>query len=163
MSERWVLNASPLIVLAKIGQQHLFTQLATEVVVPWAVVAEINAGPVNDAARPWLAASPLPTIPAPTDPDILAWDLGSGESAVLSYAYRNQGWTAVLDDRAARRCAHALDIPLIGTLGVILRARQMNLIPAVVPVLKSLQAVGLHLDDRVLQAALQAVAGEDWE
>ena len=47
MAERWVLNASPLIVLGKIGQARLFAELAEAVVVPAAVMAEIAAGPAE--------------------------------------------------------------------------------------------------------------------
>lgn len=47
MIERWIVDASPLIVLAKVNHQHLLTALADEVVVPQAVVDEINAGPVD--------------------------------------------------------------------------------------------------------------------
>ena len=48
MPERWVLNASPIIVLARVGQEHLFDALTDEFVVPRAVAEEIEAGPVND-------------------------------------------------------------------------------------------------------------------
>lgn len=42
MVERWVINASPLIVLARIGQEQLFFGLATELAVPRAVAEEIE-------------------------------------------------------------------------------------------------------------------------
>ena len=45
MSEIWVANSSPVIVLAKVGHLTLLQQLADEVVLPDAVVAEILAGP----------------------------------------------------------------------------------------------------------------------
>jgi len=51
MPERWVLNASPIIVLARVEQEHLFGALTDEIVVPRAVAGEIEAGPVNDPAR----------------------------------------------------------------------------------------------------------------
>ena len=51
MSDRWVANASPLIVFGKIGQLDLLTRLPREIVVPQAVANEIMAGPENDAAR----------------------------------------------------------------------------------------------------------------
>jgi len=163
MPERWVLNASPLIALAKIDQLHLLTGLGAEIVVPQAVADEIDAGPSDDAARRWLGSLPVPIVPAAVEPDVLAWDLGAGESAVLSHAYRNQGWTVVLDDRAARRCAHALAIPVIGTLGIILRAKKEGLIQEAVPILKKLQGAGFHLDDHVVAEALRAAVGEVWE
>jgi predicted nucleic acid-binding protein len=55
VTERWVLNASPLIVLARVGQEHLFRALADDVVVPRAVVEEIEAGPADDRARQAIA------------------------------------------------------------------------------------------------------------
>ena len=69
----------------------------------------------------------------------------------------------VLDDRAARRCAHALAIPCIGTLGIILRAKKEGLIQEAVPILKKLQGAGFHLDDHVVAEALRAAVGEVWE
>ena len=43
MSDLWVVNASPLIVLGKIGQLDLLTQLPKDIVVPSAVADEIKA------------------------------------------------------------------------------------------------------------------------
>ena len=54
MAERWVLNASPIIVLGKVGQAHLFAELAEDLVVPTAVMDEITARPADDPARLYL-------------------------------------------------------------------------------------------------------------
>ena len=51
MAEYWVLNASPLIVLARIGRENLLPALADQIVIPQAVAAEILDGPVQDQAR----------------------------------------------------------------------------------------------------------------
>ncbi len=163
MIERWVVNASPLIVLSKVGHQHLLTELADEVVVPQAVVDEINAGPADDPARNYLAGAPLPVLVTVSDPLVQAWDLGAGETAVLSYALNHSGWRAVIDDGAARRCAQALDVQLIGTLGVILRARKADLIPSAASVLKALREHGLRLNDAVIRPALWRTVGERWD
>ncbi|HYW83217.1 MAG TPA: DUF3368 domain-containing protein, partial [Spirochaetia bacterium] len=60
----------------------------------------------------------------------MEWGLGPGETAVLGVALERAHCTAVLDDASARACARAFDIPLIGTLGVVLRARQRGVIPS---------------------------------
>jgi predicted nucleic acid-binding protein len=101
MAERWVANASPLIVLSKINQQQLLEQLADELALPEAVLVEINAGPEEDAARRYLAESPLPVVSVMPEPLVAAWDLGAGESAVLAHALAHPGWKAVVDDGAA--------------------------------------------------------------
>jgi len=106
MSDLWVVNASPLIVFGKIGQFDLLTRLPKEIVVPQTVANEILAGPENDAARLAIETKMFNLVEAeePT-PELAAWDLGSGETSVLSYALANPGWTAILDDGAARKCA----------------------------------------------------------
>jgi len=49
-----VVNASPLILLAKIGRLGLLTTLAEELVIPASVALEVKNGPQSDLARQWL-------------------------------------------------------------------------------------------------------------
>ncbi|HEV2852503.1 MAG TPA: DUF3368 domain-containing protein [Thermoanaerobaculia bacterium] len=109
-TETWIVNASPIITMAKTGQLLLFDQLAS-VVVPGAVADEILKGPPSDPGRKALEngwgrlASPV-AIPEA----VLEWGLGAGESAVLALALERPDCSAVLDDGAARRCARALGL-----------------------------------------------------
>ena len=107
MSNKWVVNASPLILLAKINQLTLLTQLADELVIPESVVKEINDGAADDPARTWLQVAGKRWVQpdAPAELALSAWDLGAGETAVLNWACRNREFEAILDDRSARRCA----------------------------------------------------------
>lgn len=163
MNERWVLNASPLIVLAAVNCEYLVRQLADEVIVPRAVADEILAGPIDDRARVQIAAGEWLPADTPTAPDeLLAWDLGAGETAVIAYAIANPGWTAILDDGAARRCARTFSIPVKGTLGIILLAKRRGLIGSASNVLRSLRRRGFRLDDRLIASALKALGEEDW-
>jgi hypothetical protein len=43
-------------------------------------------------------------------PTIAAWDLGGGEQAVLNWGFHHRDHEAILDDRAARKCARILGI-----------------------------------------------------
>jgi predicted nucleic acid-binding protein len=162
LSELWVVNASPIITLAKAGCLHLLEQLAS-VVVPEAVVQEIEAGPNTDPARKaleggWGARSAPLEIPGA----VLEWGLGAGESAVLALALEESGRIAVLDDAAARRCARSLGVMTLGTLAVVLRAKQAGLIPSASQVAAALLEAGLRLDDETLRTALERGAGERW-
>ena len=162
MPEHWVVNASPLIVLSKIGKAALLTQLADQVVVPQAVAAEILAGPVDDPARQLISQGDFRLQEVAPHAEILTWDLGAGETAVLSYALAVAGWTAVLDDGAARRCARIFKLPCKGTLALVLLARKRQLIPSASSVLRDLLAVGFRLDDAVIREALYRTVGETW-
>ena len=163
MTERWVLNTSPLIVLARVGQEHLFHTLADEVVIPRAVAVEIEAGPTNDPARQVLADGQFTIVEAVPAPEVLAWDLGAGETAVLSYALKEAGWTVVLDDAAARKCAWSFGLRLKGTLAVVILAKQHGLISSATDVLRSLLNIGFRLDENVVREALSRTVGEKWE
>ena len=162
MSERWVVNASPLILLAKVDHLDLLDQLSTSFVVPEAVVAEILAGPSDDPARRFVETNTVSIVAVAPHPMVLAWDLGAGETAVLSYAFDNPPYMAIVDDGTARRCAHTLAIPLAGTLAIILAARQKELIPAATPVLQALLSHGFRIDETILRRVLWETVGESW-
>jgi predicted nucleic acid-binding protein len=158
VAETWVVNASPLISLDRIGSLHLLTELGREVVVPGAVLAEIGKGPKPIAAGQIGPHKSVATVAL--HPIVAAWDLGSGESDVLSWAALSAGAIAILDDRAARRCAAALSIPTRGTLHVVLEAKKRaGLVSIVGPLIHRLRASGLFLSDAVVRDALR-IAGE---
>lgn len=97
---------------------------------------------------------------APTHPGVLKWGLGSGETAVISHAIALTGSVAVLDDLAARTCAGKYGVRVIGSLGVLLKAKDLSLIAVLKPELQRLMKVGSQLHPALVQKAL-ALAGED--
>lgn len=163
MGENWVLNASPLILLAHIDHLHLITTLAEVAVMPEAVAAEIRAGPDDDPARRWIEAGSIRTVVTPAaSPELQAWDLGAGETAVLAHAMATPGWVAVLDDAAARKCAQSFSVPLMGTLAIIVQARQRDLIPSAADAVRALQSAGFRIDGQIVRAVLRDTVQEDW-
>lgn len=114
---RLIINSSPLIVLFKSQQAELLPQLFTDILVPSPVWDEITAAGVEDAAAvqllsvSWAQRVEVEAIA----PLVTTWDLGVGESSVLSQALKTPANSAsVVDDRAARRCAQTLGIVTIG-------------------------------------------------
>ena len=51
MSEGWVINASPIITLAKVDHLNLLVALAPDICIPQAVFKEVTAGPEGDPGR----------------------------------------------------------------------------------------------------------------
>jgi predicted nucleic acid-binding protein len=162
MRVTWVVNASPLISLAKIGRLDLLSAAEREVLIPAAVAEEILAGPAGDPASVALAARSLgEPVPTASRVEVVEWGLGAGETAVLSLALET-GATAVIDDREARAAARSLGVRVIGTLGVVILARQEGRIPAAASVIAELRRAGLRLDEALLRQALRQFVGEDW-
>jgi len=155
VTRKCVLNASPLITLGKISQIGLLEAVCSDLIIPEGVVHEIDQGAVDDPARIWTHEHGEPfvrrleTIP----PLILAWDLGKGETEVISWAYLNPGYDAILDDRAARNCASALGIKVIGTIGLVLLAKREGALSQVRPVLLQLKESGFRITPQLLRAA----------
>jgi predicted nucleic acid-binding protein len=158
VSEAWVINASPLILLARIDRLDLIERLAPGIVVPDAVISEILAGRHKDStaskalewARKFRVADSLLIA------GVEHWDLGPGESQVIAHSIARPRW-AVLDDLAARRCAAAHNVPTIGTLGVVLRARTSQQIESARPLVEALRAAGMFLSDTFMNDALAKV------
>jgi predicted nucleic acid-binding protein len=89
--------------------------------------------------------------------DIAVWDLGRGEGEVLAWARRYPGFEAVLDDRAARRCADVLNVPVCGTVGVLMRAKRRGLCLQLAPLLDAVTHAGLYVSTEVRAKALRLV------
>lgn len=162
MAEQWVVNASPLITLSKAGQLELLQADNRRLVIPEAVRAEVLQGPADDPARKALESGfQTVSYDGPPEPMVLEWGLGSGETAVLSFAKKNDA-IAVLDDRAARMAAKVMGIRIVGTLGVVLRAHRAGRIQSAAGVINTLRGAGLRLDDDLIRKALAQTTGEKW-
>ena len=159
MPEPPVVNASPVIVLARAGQIDLLRLLGDRIVIPAAVAAEVMVHS-DEAARTlnteeWIEQVP----PGPVSEVVAAWDLGAGESAVLTWALRHAGTLAVIDDYAARKCASTFGVTVRGTLGLALLAKQRGRVTEARPLVEELRRAGLYLSDAVVRDAL-ALVGE---
>jgi predicted nucleic acid-binding protein len=154
-----IVNTSPLVFLVRADLLEIVRAEAADVVVPEPVIAELYGHGTDDPAVAairrvdWLVIAAAPVIPK----EVAAWDLGPGESAVLALALAEPGAFAVIDDLEARRCARSLSIPVIGTLGLLILAKQEDRIPAVRPLVERLRDSGMYLSDRIINEALARV------
>lgn len=130
-------------------------------IVPNAVCDELRAGLLQGIELPEVNTLPWihrkDPVSAPALP--LAADLGPGESAVLALALETPGSSVILDDALGRRAAELLGIPFTGTLGLLLSAKEKNLIPAVAPILDRLSELRFRVATSTRSAVLQ-LAGE---
>jgi predicted nucleic acid-binding protein len=89
--------------------------------------------------------------------NILSWDLGPGETQVVSHAVLHGADRVVIDDLEARRCAKAMGLANIGTLGIVGRAKAAGLIDRTGPVVQRLRETGLYASDDIVQRLLREV------
>ncbi len=123
-----IVNASPLITLFNSQLETLLPRLFDTVEVPPAVWQEVTAHKTD------LAAQRLPqtdwikqTNAISTAASVAAWTwrrrIGSAQLRPCTTNY-----TAIIDDAAARRCAISLNIATLGTGGLIVLARRLEII-----------------------------------
>ena len=144
-------NSSPLIALEQLGLLATLERVFGGVLVPPAVAKEVAP---TVALPPWVKEQ---SLSQPVGPHILSASLGAGESEALSLALELKASLVVMDERPARRLAQALNVPVVGTLGLLLRAKSLGLISELKPQLDSLLGhdfrVSASLYEKILKDA----------
>ena len=147
----FVCNASPLIAFERLDKLSLLKQLTSKLVIPSAVRKEVFG---NQPAPDWIVEQ---KILQPLSSVTLSPRLGAGEREAIVLALEKSPCYLLLDDLAARRAAQALDIAVIGTVGLLILARQRKLIPKLKPHLDALLARDFRVSERLYDLALSRV------
>jgi len=154
-----VSNTTPLIALAVIERFDLLQSLFGEIQIAQAVYNEaVVAGrEVGGAKREVSSASWIKTVSVA---DRLAvevlldeLDLGEAETIVLAREL-NADWV-LMDEKKGRRKLTQIGVKKIGTLGILLKAKQAGLLPVIRPEIERLHQHGLSLSQSVIDAVLQ--------
>lgn len=159
MDESAIVNASPIIVLSRSGHGQLLRAVLGRIIVPMAVVEEVEARGGDDVTARFLRDSAWIEIQAAraAPESVEKWRLGRGESAVITIALTTPDALAVLDDLDARRCATAHGVRVRGTVGLVVRAGQLGVIPSAREVLGDILLCGFRISDELIDAALRRV------
>ena len=159
MAERLVINTGPLIALARAELLDPVGQLPIDFICPLEVCREIETGVAAGyrAAQPeWI--TPV-ALTSQLDPVALA-TLDAGEAAVIQLALEQKVKRVCIDERKGRRAALAVGLQVTGALGLLARARVLNIIPALRPEVDKLKAAGIYYSEELIQKILQGVGEE---
>jgi predicted nucleic acid-binding protein len=83
--------------------------------------------------------------------------LDPGEREAPSLALEVDAERVIIDERAARRIARLLELPVIGTLGVLVLAKDHGLIDAVRPSIEALIRTGFYVSSGIERDVLRSV------
>lgn len=152
-------NTSPIIKLAGVGLLHLLHELYGKVSIPEAVSVEFHQkARANDPdliTIPWLVVQSVTVDPSLT----MLNSLGVGEVAAITLAQSSNAALLIIDDRLGRQIAQTRQIRVTGTIGVLLEAKQVGLLPAVRPVIDEMIAQGRYISPNLRLQVLK-IAGE---
>jgi predicted nucleic acid-binding protein len=143
-------NSSPLIALTEIGRLDLLSHLYAELVIPPAVAREVE--PTVRKVPSWISVKQLMH---PLNPDLVSRSIGPGEQEVISLGVELHAGRLILDERPARRLAASLGLPVIGTVGLLLAAKERGFLSKIKPELDRLLAVRFFLDEELYDRVLQ--------
>ncbi|MBI4670071.1 MAG: DUF3368 domain-containing protein [Chloroflexi bacterium] len=157
-----VSNAGPLIALGTINQLHLLHVLYESVLIPPTVLIETTRRD-NEIARQ-IKTSTWLQVRAPQDNaevERLRFWLDAGESEALVLA-RELGATLLIDERRGRTIAETYNVPITGTVGILIAAKQNGNLETITPLLDEMMRTGVRLSQRLYNTA-RKIVGESQE
>jgi len=152
-----VTNTTPLLALAAAtGSLDVLRFLYRQVVVPLEVAEEVRAGGAQafgvDAfeGAEWLSIQDLPVrLPA-----WLSNSLDRGEAAVIQTAMTREIPLVCIDEEAGRRVARLCGLSLTGSIGILLKARDLGYEISMPAAVQRMRDHGIWLSDKVIRFAL---------
>lgn len=156
-----IVNTSPIFYLHRIQQLELFNKLYKTITIPTAVIKELEQGGLQGEDVPNIKNYEWIHVKQVAMPEFvkLITDLGPGETEVLLLAVENPNSLVIIDDLLARHIAKINKLKFSGTLGVLLKAKQLGYIKSVSNIVEQLTKKGFRLNDKLKQDILK-IAGE---
>jgi predicted nucleic acid-binding protein len=164
MSSLIVADTGPLIALAKIDQLDLLRHFYKKISIPETVFAEATQDlSWHDASRIHVFVEQYVEVALDKDSGIvkeLFMRLDAGESQALALADA-MNCPVLLDERRGRTVAKQMNISIVGTVGLLVKAKQEGLIVELRKYLIEMTEHGYRLSPALIQQALKVV-GENY-
>ena len=149
-----VVDTGPINYLIQIGHIDLLSTLADKTVLPSSVRAELlnDAAPAN--VRAW-AANPPGWVEIHGAKQVIGTrDISGTDREAIALARELNASFLLMDDQQARRCASALEVITLGTLGLLEAAAARGLV-SLPAALEKLRRTSFFVTDELIEAALQ--------
>ena len=156
MNKRIVVNASPIIAWEKMQALNLIARLPFDFICPTQIQTEILAGaakgfPVNFPS--WIEVL---SLKMPLTPLVLA-NLDAGEASVIELALEQSISQVCIDEIKGRRAALASGLQVIGSLGLLGKAKTLGLIDEIRPLIEKAQNSGIYYDVKLVEKFLNSL------
>jgi len=148
MRKTIISDTSCFIVLSNIDEMELLYKVYSEVVTTPEIADEFG-----EKLPEWVIVS---KVKDSAYQQILELQIDKGESSAIALALETPDSTVILDDYKARKIASSLNLPYIGTVGVIVKAKLLGIIPSIKPILDKMKATNFRLSAELERDALLA-------
>ena len=152
-----IADSSALVALSIVNQLDVLEKIFGEVYVPRAVYNEVRQENKEESKKlEEYCKNRVLDISTPFNFNIT---LGQGESeAIVLYEEKNANFL-LCDDKKAKKFAKGFGINVIGSLGILLKAKESNLIDTLSPLIELLRDSSIFIDDKTYELVLK-MAGE---
>ena len=150
-----VSDSSPLISLSIISKLDLLVEIFKDYIIPEEVYNEVTIG--NKPFASILAKqlkNHVKKIKNITAMQVLTMDIDPGEAAAIILALENNIKLILIDDARARKVATHNNLTPIGTLGLLIKAKEKKLIKEVKGYLDQLISNNIHIGDSLYKDVL---------
>lgn len=157
-----VSNSTILIGLVKIGKLDLLPKLFSKIYIPEEIYRELvekgkrKSGSDRIKKAKWIEAMP---VKDKTQVNLLMFSLEKGEAEALCLAKELKADLILLDEGKARKSAVLAGFGIMGTVGLLLLAKDLGLIKEIKFFLDELQRKKFWISERIVLEALKK-AGE---
>lgn len=150
-------DSSALIALSVIDKLELLEKLYTELYVPQAVYDEVTevSKPESDKLKRFLQ-SRVKRV----DLSITKLGLGIGELEAITLYKMLDADVLLIDDNRAKKYAVLNGVRVVGSLGVLIKAKEKGYINRVKPFLEEIMKSEVYISDRLMAKVLE-ICGED--
>jgi predicted nucleic acid-binding protein len=149
-----VADTTPLRYLVVIRYQHILPALYGRILIPPAVIQELNQPSTPELVRQWLACRPdWLDVRSPADPLAASTRLQAGEREAIALAGELTADLLLMDDWRAREEAARRQLRVVGTLRVLADAADRNLIN-LSEAFERLRSTNFRVNPQLLEALL---------
>lgn len=145
-------NTSPLILLDKAEHLWILGNLFKKVIISLSVNKEWLR-PVGYVMPEWMIVSPL-LEKAKSIAKKLYKELDKGEAEAIALFKTIKADWLLIDDLKGRRYAKSLGLPVVGTAGLLIAAKQRGIIQQIKPIFDVLKKHRYYLSDDILKKAI---------
>jgi predicted nucleic acid-binding protein len=155
-----VVNTTPLIALSHIGQLDILKKMYGEILIPNAVYNELLAKPDSickievDNSKDWIMVEEIKNQMAKS---MYKTQLHEGEVEVMILAQEVSADLVIIDDANAKKHAKYLKLPVTGTLGVLIKAKQNGYVDKLKPMLQMMIENGIYISQDLVKLCLKQV------
>jgi len=154
MADELVINTGPLIAFDRMGCLDEIGRLPFVFVCPDEVRHELDEGEAAGhpgIAPSWLAVQKLSSQP----PSFGLVELDLGEAAVIQLALEMKTSHVAIDEWKGRRMALAMGLKVVGSLGLLAKAKQLGLVSEVGPFIQRAIDVGIRYHPALVSLVLK--------